>query len=189
MVLVCLTWQMRCLPLKINYPYEKLIILRVKKSYSIFNKISRRNSYMILKFYGSFVQILLEIKFLLKFSFIPNFVQENIIFMGKIIFLLEFVLGKYLTWRMPYIKNKGAYKLFKQWSIVWRTMYFYFSIHEAYSRVQKWHHGTGIIIRYSVKNCMPLNDFFFYLTFDKDDINTYRKKLLWICDLNNGFSF
>lgn len=29
-----------------------------------------------------------------------------------------------------------------------------------HSWVQKWHHGTGIVIRYSVKNCMPLNDFF-----------------------------
>lgn len=132
LVLVCLTLQMRY-----KFTFEnKLSIGEInnsakKKSYRVFNKIPRRNSYMILKLYGSFVQILLEIKFLLKFSFIPNCVQENIIFMGKIIFLLEFVLGIYLTWQMPYINNKCAYKLFKELSIVWRTVYFYFSIHEA----------------------------------------------------------
>lgn len=73
------------------------IILQKKILQGFQQNFPRRNSYLILKFYNSFVQILLEIKFLLTFSFIPNCVQENIIFMGKIIFLLEFVLGKYLT--------------------------------------------------------------------------------------------
>lgn len=104
-------------------------------------KISSR----ILKFYGSFVQILLNFKFpyqVLLFRLeIQNILLENKIFQWEKYLPVgnEFFKGKYLTWRVQYLNHKGECKLFKA--------NLNFSIRAAL-RVQKCNLGIGIIIRF-----------------------------------------